>query len=159
MKNKWKSLLSFLVIGLFMMMALASLGPDKSTNTTVAISNCQSRPAAQGHLVITIQITDQKGESIGGSGKLFIVHQKVRSDTTCTYDVILSLVHEFTVAYNDTYTYDGPDFIHDNSEDLFRVELILRATQLSDSYAEVKVIKYAQSTINFRPKVSTYDNL
>jgi hypothetical protein len=159
MNTKWKSIYSVMAIGIFAVFAAASIGPDKSTNTTVAIDKCQTKPSFQGQLSIYVEVKDQHGASVEANGKLYIVHQKVRPDTTCSFDVLTNLVHDFSVVPNQIYFYDGPAFSHDNSEDLFRVELKINGSTTHANYQEVKVIKYAEQNINFLAIVNTYDNL
>ncbi|HLF64074.1 MAG TPA: hypothetical protein VI603_09985 [Saprospiraceae bacterium] len=126
MQNKLKSFLSILAIGFFLLLALASDVTsllDTSTNTTVVVKNCEEKPSVSGSLIVTALALDTLDHPVQGvQGKIFIVHQKVRSDT-CVFDVVFSVKNSFVTGPDGRFTYTGPDWIHDNSQDLFRVEI------------------------------------
>jgi hypothetical protein len=148
MQNKAKPILSMIAIGVFLIMAAASFGPDSSTNTTVAIKDCMDKAPFQGKLKVTIKVEDT---SVYVTGRLFISHQKVRQDT-CEFDVVWS-ANELIAIPNGSgmYVYEGIDFIHDNSEDLFRVQVHLSASD-GTFLDQTMVQKYQTADFHFLVK-------
>lgn len=118
--------LSFLVIGFFLMITTATNVFNlliSSNNVSVAIENCEAKPPVTGTLQINMVALDSLGNPVPGiDGRLFIVHQKVTSDT-CTFDVVFNVTHNFETDANGFASYTGPDWLHDNSQDLWRVEI------------------------------------
>lgn len=109
-----------IAIGVFLLLATSSFGPDASTNTSVAIKDCKEQAPILGKLKVTINIDDT---SYNYTGRLIMSHQKVRPDT-CDYDIVWNVNQEILIARGTKiYVYDGPEWIHDNSEDLFRVQI------------------------------------
>lgn len=157
-KAKMKQALTLISIGVFLMIALASLGPDGSTNTKVSIKDCMEKPAVQGKLRVDVTVLDTLGQPLGtGRMHIYIVHQKVKPDTSCTFDVIFGATHTVNVPSNGHYVYEGNDYIHDNSEDLFRVEVSFTADGAPGHaftlIREVQVKKYSNSDFQFTFKV------
>ncbi len=119
MQNIMKPLLSFFAIGLFLLITLATFQLSKeSTNETVAIKECKEKPPVHGKLHIEIKYEPEV------RGIIFITQQKVRHDTTCTFDVITNYRHTFNFDVQGRYVFDDDsEWTHDNSEDLFRIEV------------------------------------
>ena len=147
-KNKLRHFLCFLVIAVFLLITMAtdiSHFLISSSNTTVAIRDCEAKPPAFGTLEINLLAIDSLSNPIPGvHGQLFITHQKVNSDT-CTYTVVFNVTHDFTTDANGLASYTGPDWMHDNSKDLWRVEV--RWSLIADVQPdrEVQVKFYDQS--------------
>jgi len=157
MQNKVKPVLSFIVIGIFLLIAIASFGPDTSTNTTVAIKDCEVKPAVQVQLKITIELDWEDGHNpvTGAFGKLFIVHQKVNPDNTCTFFVESQQTIDFITGQDGTFTFVGNTWTHDNSEDLIRVE-VYRSGSVIDLYGpnrEMAVRYYSSGNFVFYNQV------
>ena len=168
MRNQIRPLLSLVAIGLFLLLALASLdfGPDKSTNTTVAIKDCEEKPAV--NVTLRIDVSYQWTGGLddlkfipGAFGNISIVHQKVNADKTCTFYVESSQVIDFVCNDDGVFTYEGPTWTHDNSEDLIRVELFGKEN-LIDFYPDhrkVKVLKYDNANFDFAIFIDGTDDL
>lgn len=158
MKDKLKVVFSLMAIIFFMLIALSSIifaFLEGSTNTTVKIGNCQEKPGASGTLEVTVTALDSLDNPLAGvKGDMFITHQKVRPDT-CAFDVVFNVRNAFTTGANGQATYTGPDWIHDNSEDLFRVEVEWRNFP-TGTYPvpprQTIVKRYNESTFSFTAK-------
>ena len=123
MEGKLKPLMSVISICIFLLLAAASVGPDGSTNTTVAIKDCESKPEYDGTFSIRIFMVDKLGNGIpDAKGTIYITHQKVKPDNTCTYTATFQTLN-FTTNIIGGYVYVGEVFIHDNINDLYRVEV------------------------------------
>jgi len=138
-----------MVIGVFLLIALATDSlSDESTNETVAITDCKEKPIATGKVHVEV-----RSDLPGHYGMLLITQQKVRHDTTCMFDVITNKTVTFNCDDTGLYIYDDDDtWTHDNSEDLWRVEVAMRAGSLSgiDLFdRQVQVRKYYQSNFYF----------
>ncbi len=143
-------------IGVFLIMAMASFGPDASSNTTVAIKRCEEKPPVSLTLSISVTLKEEGSfPAIGEKGKLFISHQKVTNSEECIYAVESQEVIDFTTDASGSFHYTGSTWTHDNSEDLIRVELNVEGGILygHDGVKEVKVEKYGSGTFYF------YNNL
>lgn len=142
-----KFILSFVIIGLFLLAAMASFGPDDSTNTTVAISNCQSKPHVDGSILVKIHYTDKMGTPIPNiTGSIFLTEQKVKPDTTCTFTSLTYSTDVATDASGD-FISSVYNYSFDNSEDLWRVEVNMPQTAFYTACKEVKVFKYGGDNI------------
>lgn len=160
MQNKLKPVFSLITIGLFLLLALASGGPDASTNTTVAITDCEPRFQAAGTLKATISVMNTEGEPIAGANVIiFIVHQEVKPPgDDCTFNRISSTDSALT-GTDGTYTYNGSEYFHDNSHDLHRVEVVILQTPLRTGYKEVQVQYYNSADFNFKCVVKRLNEL
>ena len=149
MKNIVKPILSTITIGVFLVFAFASIGPDKSTNTSVAISNRMEKPEVAVQLTIDISFKNKAGEPIKEAfGSIFIVHQTVKKDTTCTYDSYPEDL-EFYTDMNGYYGHSGITLHHSNSEDLYRVEVVIPKTAIYNEVRKVQVLKYSNAAFTF----------
>lgn len=136
-----------------MVCALASFGPDASTNTTVAIKDCEEKPATQVKLEISVRfIWGESGLPVKQAfGSLFISHQKVINNEECTYTVDFVTIVDYITDDEGNFNYVGPTWTHDNSQDLIRVE-IYRSGHAIDgyySYKESFVGVYNQGLFSF----------
>ncbi len=155
-----KSILSFIIIGLFLLAAMSSFGPDKSTNTTVAISNCQSKPQILGTLAVKLNYTDKTGTPIPNiTGSIFLTEQKVNPDTTCTFTSHTYSIDVVTDALG-SFISSGYNFNFDNAEDLWRAEVNMPQTAFYTACKEVKVVKYGgENLITFNCVVKRLNEL
>ena len=157
MRNKIKPLLSLAAIGLFLLFAIASdLLPQESTNVSVAIRDCEEKPPVSGTIHVDVLYTVNGIPRAGVNGEMFLVHQKVNPDTTCSYSLLARQMLAFTTNANGFFTYEGVPFLHDNSEDLYRIEIEMFAVTGTGRRPErqVKVGKYNDSNFQF-----TFDEL
>jgi hypothetical protein len=123
MRYRLKTILSILTIGLFLLFALASEFLDESTNTTVEVPDCKSDGPVSGQLYVEINYVNLENDPVPfADGTLFITHQKVNSDS-CTFEVVLNLVIPFELDAQGKFIYEGPSWTHDNTGDLFRVQV------------------------------------
>ena len=149
MQYKLKPILSLITVCLFLIIAVASLGPDASTNTTVAISNCEAKPQFAGILTVDISYTNTEGQPISeAAGSIFINHQEVNSNDDCTATTF-NYVESLYTGPNGKYFYSGFEYFHDNSEDLHRIEVIIPKNALYTGCRQVQVQKYNSATFNF----------
>ncbi|MEO5906744.1 MAG: hypothetical protein ABIQ11_08460, partial [Saprospiraceae bacterium] len=81
-------------------------------------------------------------------GKLFITHQKVRADA-CSFDLVFSATHSFTTGLDGTAAYTGPVWLHDNSQDLWRVQVESAYFPIVVPQSQVQVKYYSQSNFQF----------
>ena len=144
--------LSFLAIGFFLMITLATDVfnlLERSSNVTVAIKDCKQELPVTGELQVNILSIDSLGNPAPGlRGNLFVIHQKVRSDT-CKFDVVFNIRHEFTTDANGLASYTGPEWIHDNSKDLWRVEIDWSYTSRINPDRQLQVKYYNDSEFFF----------
>lgn len=157
MNSRKKIILSFGVIAVFTFIAIASIGPDGSTNTSVAIKDCEVKPPVNVKLNINIDVHWERvgggtGNPVEGAfGKLFIVHQKVNSNDDCTYVADYTETIDFVCDQSGDYSFSGNTWLHDNAKDLIRVECLLIASAL-DGYGpqrEVQVFTYDKGSFGF----------
>ncbi len=147
MKTKMKILFSIGALVLFGLFAMASFGPDTSTNTYVAIKDCKSEPAFSGNVTISISYKDKMGVPIpNATGRVYIWKQETTDDGTCMPSGFTSPLDEeiFTDAAGNFFI-NGYPYTFDNSEDLHRVELVIDKTALRTGCREVQVRKYGSS--------------
>ena len=151
MQNLRKPILSLLVTILFMVCALASFGPDASTNTTTEISNCEEEDPTEVKLNVLITLHNKETSNpVDGDGRLFIVHQKVNPDDECKFSVIESLIINFTTGFDGEFNYNGgTTWIHDNTEDLYRIEVEIFDDPFFTGYRKVQVGKYSVDDFTF----------
>src|SRR5690242_7308956 len=148
-KNILKPIYSLIALALFLVFALASFGPDESSNATVAISNCNDQPGVTGELHVNVYFHFKQGQGAQIPGSIFITHQKVKPDS-CVFEVLYNETIAFETDMSGHYSYVGQVWFHDNSEDLFRVEVKIKTNQsIPFYYREVKVLKYANSDFSF----------
>ena len=149
MKNKLKGILSLATIGLFLLFTLATGKPDDSTNTKVAITDCMDQPEVNGILQIVINFKDKSGTPISFyNGRLYISHQDVFSlSETCQYSTTYDQV-DFITDVNGKYTYSIP-FSHNNTKDLYRVQLAFDDTSTYAAFNQVKVAFYSTTNLTF----------
>ncbi|HUR31487.1 MAG TPA: hypothetical protein VMZ69_08630 [Saprospiraceae bacterium] len=147
--NKLRHTLSCLTISAFILIAFGSLGPDESTNTNIASpGDCEERPGAGGALSINIFYHDLLGIPIGNAaGTIFITHQKIGSD--CEYLLFDYFTESFATGFDGRYFTGGWEFFHDNSEDIYRVELIIKKSATHSGCRMVKAGKYNVRNFSF----------
>lgn len=156
MRKYIRPTISMATIGVFVIMAMASFGPDGSTNTTVAIKNCEEKPPVNVTLKIHVELVSPPNVPVeGAEGVLFISHQKVNADDECTFSVDGQQQISFVTNSQGKFNYTGSTWVHDNSEDLIRVELYLypHPTAGFFGYKGVKVTKYASGDFQFLQRV------
>lgn len=145
MENKLKAYLSIASIIVFGLAAMASFGPDPSTNTSVAISDCMSMPPISGNVSITISYKDKNGIPIPEApGIVYIWRQEVTTDGSCKVTALgLTPLHEdiYTDA-NGNFVINGYPWTFDEKEELHRVEVIIEKTALYTGCRSVQVRKY-----------------
>jgi len=123
MRNKVKPVLSLFTMGLFLLFGLASFGPDGSTNTTVAIKNCEDKTPLSGTVTVVVQYVNLNGQPIANAtGVVFVVVQNVKSDGTCTFEARSEFHNLFTDA-NGRFSVSSLNYTFTNSQDLIRVEV------------------------------------
>src|SRR5687768_2354289 len=84
MKSKLKACLSITSIIMFGLAAMASFGPDASTNTTVPISDCMPMPELPGTVNVTITYRNKDGTPIPNNpGRIYVWQQFVETDGSC----------------------------------------------------------------------------
>jgi hypothetical protein len=136
-------LMSMVVIGAFLMITMATTINEfliSSTNTTVHIKNCESKPPVTGTLNIVVTAFDSLNNPLPGErGGFYITHQKVNPDG-CTYEVVTNLTVVYTTGPDGTATYQGPEWQHDNSQDLWRVEI--RSNDIDTKPSRQVLVKY-----------------
>ena len=153
MQQPLKSVLSVAVIAFFLLFAYASSWDDvmaTSTNTTVAIKDCAHEPVSlSGQMTATLSFNHKNGISISGAtGEIYITHQIANED--CTPNVLQSIVASFVTDLDGDYEYIGPTFLHNNSQDLFRVEVHIDSRSgLWDDWKSVQVKYYGEATFVF----------
>ncbi len=72
MANRIKPVLSFMCIGLFMLIAISSELLDESTNTLILVKDCEEMPAVTGTLTITVQYLDSYLEGVKMPRSIYI---------------------------------------------------------------------------------------
>jgi len=148
MKNKLSSVFSLFIIGLFLLFAMASGGPDGSSNASVAISNCKEMPPVDVQLIVDISLKNKSGEPLNlVYGNLFVVNQAVKQDT-CAFEAFPEEL-EFYTDMSGKYSHHGITITHKNSEDLYRVEVFIPKTALYDEIRTVQVKKYDNAKFIF----------
>lgn len=150
MQKRIKSLFSLITVIFFIGIGLASIGPDESTNTTVAIKDCEWKPEVEGVLEINVSFMNTLGEPIPeAGGEIFITHQQVNPGDECTFQGFTNALDLYT-GPDGKFSYVSPfEFKHDNSEDLYRVEINIPKTALYTGCKQVQVLKYGAATFNF----------
>ena len=151
MENKLKAYLSLASIILFGLATMASLGPDASTNTTVApSSNCAVRPANSGPIHIFISYRDNNGTPIpNAAGTIFITHEAVGNTVDCKYTNIQYFVQPFTTDSEGNFGANGWDFTHTDAQDVYRVEVLMKRTATHTGYKEVQAGYYNVRNFDF----------
>ena len=149
MKIFLKPVISFLSIAFFLVIALAT-GPDASTNTTVAISNCMAKPQVSGIVKVNVSYNKIDGTPIPlANGRIYITDQKVFSIEECLFSTSHDQV-DFVTGSDGKYSYAGDEYSHDNSEDLLRVEVIFfKSGSFDECKPAVQVGKYNNYNFNF----------
>jgi hypothetical protein len=156
MRKYIRPALSIATIGLFLLFAMASFGPDGSTNTTVAIKDCEVKPPVSVTLKIEVGLLSFDNFPIeGAEGVLFISHQKVNANDECTFAVDGQQQISFVTNSQGKFNYTGSTWVHDNSEDLIRVEIYLypHPSEGFVGYKDVEVKKYSSGDVKFIKKV------
>lgn len=153
-KRRLRPLFSTVAIGIFIFLAFASFGPDGSTNTMVAISNCESKPPITVQVRVSVYIKDSDGLGVpGATGRIYAVHQKINSDTSCTFTHVTESGN-FITGNDGLFQFEGQTFMHDNSQDLFRVEIVTDDGQnpyfyFGERETQVKYYDSGDFTFNF----------
>lgn len=147
MSSKTKSTLSITIFGLFVFFALASGGPDTASNTTVPVSDCMVKPVVEDVLKVTVRVTSLNLIPVHGDVKLHITHQKIINSEACEFhaDEIKTSI-ELNAAGVGTYT--GSFWTHDNSQDLFRVQVQFNDVDY-ELYNDLQVKYYNNSDFEF----------
>ena len=150
MRKRIKNLFSLVTVILFIGIGLASFGPDGSTNTSVAIKDCEWKPEVENVLRINVSFTNTLGEPIPeAGGEIFIMHQQVNPGDECTFQGFTDAIDLYT-GPDGKFSYTSPfEHKHDNSEDLYRVEINIPNTALYTGCKQVQVLKYSAATFNF----------
>ena len=147
---------SITAIFLFLFVALASLGPDASTNTTVALdpTKCEEKPLINSgfsvHLVHKDKVT--KLPIPNAPGELFWTFQKVVG-TECKYHVIKVDHLSFTTDAQGVFSYSSTatqmvDQL--NAADLIRVEVRMDETLIYEGANAIGVAYYGPGNFSFR---------
>ena len=159
MVNKLKPAFTLFSIGLFILFAVASFGPDNSTNTEIAINECLDKPEVSGILYVIIYHKDKSGAPIPfANGRLYIAHQKVLNpNVDCHYTVVPNQV-DFITDIDGKYTYSIP-FTHNCDKDLNRIQLAFDKTSSFTAVNQVKVAYYATTSIIFNAISQKLDDL
>ena len=149
MQKFMKPIISLLSIAVFLAIALAT-GPDASTNTTVAISNCMDKPQVSGIVKVNVSFNKSDGTPIPlANGRIYITDQNVLSTSACDFAASSDQV-DFITGPDGKYSYAGDEYSHDNSEDLLRVEVVLfKSGSFEECKPAVQVGKYNNYTFNF----------
>lgn len=154
MKIKFQHLASICLVSVFVFLAFASFGPDASTNTSVAIKDCEEQPPISGtfNIFVSLKLPAPDGipKGVQAAGKIFIVRQKVNDNEACTYTSTSQTI-DFTTSHNGEYSYTGMSYMHDNSQDLVRVEILVNGSvfEFHGPHKEVRVHHYSIPDINF----------
>ncbi|HUR31486.1 MAG TPA: hypothetical protein VMZ69_08625 [Saprospiraceae bacterium] len=159
MDNKLRPIFSLVTMIIFLMLALGSFGPDQSTNTTVAIKDCEVKPPVSGTLRVNVHLQEKSGASIANAtGTLFLTQQEVKPDETCTF-TSFTFVEPIATDNNGNWIYGNHPFTHDNSQDLWRAEVVITKTAIFTECRVVKVIYYPGSQINVKCVVKRLNEL
>lgn len=156
MRKYIRPAISLATIGVFLLFAMASFGPDESTNTTVAIKDCEVKPPVSVTLKIEVSLQSNDNFPVeGAEGILFISHQKVNVNDECTFSVDGQQQISFVTNSQGKFNYTGSTWVHDNSEDLIRVELYLYPHPTAGYFGDkrVQVTKYASGDFTFLQRV------
>ncbi|MEP6646988.1 MAG: hypothetical protein ABJC12_07855 [Saprospiraceae bacterium] len=142
--------LSGLCIGFFIFIAFASVGPDGSTNTSVAISNCMHMPDFNGVITVNVTFKQKTGEPIfGANGRLYLVDQETNPNFPCEIFTGSTSQQDFITNASGQYTFTGFQIHHNNSEDLVRVEVVIDKSSSYTGCRIVQVNKYNNVLFNF----------
>ena len=156
-----KHILSVLTLGLFIFFIIAQ-APDGSTSTEVDISNCEPKPAISITLTVNASFVDENGKPVeSASISIFIVHQLVNNNESCTYSVFENILITRTTDASGHVAYTESGYVHQNSQDLFRIE-VYHSPLFGYGYSkfnQVKVGKYANATFNFTGVLLKNNNL
>jgi len=152
MQVKTKHLFSLLILGVFLVMALASEFLDESTNTSVGIKpgDCQGRPPFTGKLKVVLQNTGQVLMGPTWLVEINLTDQKINDTINCTSFYQAKIVTQEILSPGFSITYTSPDFTHDNKSDLWRVAVRAKIVGTDDwTNQEVKVAFYDQTMLTF----------
>jgi hypothetical protein len=135
------------MIGGFVLFATATaLGPETSTNTTVAIKDCMEKPVVMNNFTVFVHYKEKSGAPIpGATGSVFITQQKVNPDT-CTF-MAFAYVDDLYTDGNGQFVTQGIPFVHNNSEDLWRVEVLIDMSENFNGGRKVEVVKYPGNSV------------
>jgi hypothetical protein len=110
------------------------------------------KPPFEGMVHVDVLARESGIPKAGARGTMFLIHQKVNPDT-CTYSVLANQKLSFTTGSNGHFVYDGVTFTHDNSEDLYRIEITMEVPfnpySSNRKLREIKVAKYSDSNFQF----------
>ncbi|HZV68062.1 MAG TPA: hypothetical protein VFG10_00890 [Saprospiraceae bacterium] len=151
MRQPLKAVLSVVVTALFLLFAYASSWDDvmaTSTNTTVAIKDCEQETGVSGQLIANLSFNHKNGVSIAGAtGEIYITHQIASKE--CEPVVLQSIVKSFVTDLDGNYEFVGDSYLHNNSQDLIRVEVHIDSRPGHwDDWKSVQV-KYYNSFVFF----------
>ena len=154
-----KPVFSVLIIAFFLLITLATDFDSilyESTNTTIKTENCEMKPEVSGKISVTVLLLDDEGDPVNNhDGLLFVTHQKVDSDT-CTFVVAFNQTIPFTTNSQGIFVYDGPEWVHDNSQDLWRAEIKVKGDETYSSFKEVQVQYYDKSNFIFSGELKIF---
>ena len=155
MQNNIRCLLSFFTLVLFVILAAASFGPDSASNTIVKVGNCEPKPPINVSAKVNVLVIDNEGNPVqAGEGSLFINNLIVVFDS-CEYDPRAFYKEHVVIGPDGTYHFQSPPNLHENSQDLYRVELVFRIAGRESR--TVKTLKYDQTTVSFTLKTPDPD--
>ena len=151
MQVKLKHLLCLTILGIFLIMALASDFLEESTNASVNLrpDQCETRPPFTGTLTVTVSQTGSP-TGLGWLVEVFLVDQKINDTMNCTSFYQHNFTQQGIASQFGAFVVQTPSFTHDNKGDLWRVEI--RGKPLGDSewrVKQTKVIFYDQTTLSF----------
>ena len=153
MENKMKVFLSIICMAIFIVFAMASEFLDESTNTSVVVEDCEVKPEFTGTLHIGVQYLDSDNEGVSDARcEINIVHQLI-DNTDCTaHEVSNETKHFFTDNFGRC-EFTTETFLHDNSSDLFRVQVQITPDKDDEDYIPfyqaVQVATYSTTDLAF----------
>ncbi len=158
MKDRFKIICSILVIGLFILFAAASDLLDESTNVSIVLKpeDCEVKPVFTGKLKVLVSYTRKNGDPIPGVlGEITLSNQKIDDSDNCTSFYRATLGADFSLDNNGNYTYETPQYSHDNKGDLWRVEVWVKpeAGRAIPGFRMVKVAFYNTNLLQFNVQV------
>ena len=153
MTDSTKPAISIITIFLFLWAASASIGPDASTNTVVAIdtSKCMLKPQISSPYSVDLLHRDKtNGMPIAfAEGDILITFQNV-TGPECKYDDIFRQRFSFTTDVQGRYTFDGIPHQQTNAADLIRIEARIADSDVHEGANAIGVAYYGPANFSFR---------
>jgi hypothetical protein len=158
MNDRFKIICSILVIGIFIFFAAASDLLDESTNVSIVLKpeDCEVKPEFTGSLKVVVSYTRTDGTPIAGAlGEINLSNQKINDPDNCTSFYRANLGVDFSLNNQGLYTFDTPQYTHDNKGDLWRVEVWIKpdAARAIPGFRMVKVAFYNTNLLQFNVQV------